>query len=114
MNTSLFAIAMVVLSSIIGAFGGFLFKKASSRLSFNIRSLLTNYALAGGVILYALGALTYLIALRHGELNILYPISSLTYIWSLIIARYALNEKINVYKVTGITLIIIGAFIIVS
>ncbi|MBU0907383.1 MAG: EamA family transporter [Nanoarchaeota archaeon] len=114
METSLLAIGLVVVSSITGAIGGFLFKLASKNLSFNIPKLIKNLPLISGFVLFGLSALVYIFALRHGSLNTLYPLSSLTYIWSTIMAKKFLKEKINLYKWMGILLIVLGSALIVS
>jgi multidrug transporter EmrE-like cation transporter len=51
-------------------------------------------------------------ALRFGELNTLYPIVSLTFIWVTMISVYVLNESISFSKISGITTIIGGVFLI--
>jgi len=67
-----------------------------------------------GFFFFGIAALLYLIALRNGELNVLYPISALSYVWSLFIGKKFLNEKINIYKQGGVALIIIGLIFIVN
>jgi len=114
MTTSIEAIFLVVISSLTGAFGGFLFKRASSDIIFSISKLIKNYKLIIGFFLFALSAVIYIVALTQGELNVLYPISALTYVWSSLIARRYLNEEINFYKWVGITLIIFAAILIVQ
>ncbi len=113
MNTSIESILLVVFSSVIGAFGGFLFNKASKKLSFSLE-IIRNYSLIGGLILFAAAAVVYIFALTRGELNVLYPISALTYVWSSILAKAYLSEEINSYKWCGISLIILGAIFIVN
>lgn len=111
---NLLAVSLVVVSSIIGAFGGFIFKLASEKLRLNVFSILKNYKLILGFVLFGLSSAIYISALKMEALNILYPISSLTYIWSSIIAWKFLDEKLNMYKWTGIILIILGAILIVG
>ncbi len=113
MATSLISILLVILSSIIGAFGGFVFKGAAKELKFNLKKMMRNYRLIFGFILFGLASVIYIGALTKGELNVLYPVSSLTYIWSSLIAKKYLNEKLNFYKWSGIALIILGAILIV-
>ena len=104
----------MVISSIIGATGGYFFKQASSNLSFKISSLLKNFKLFVGFFFFGIAALLGVIALMGGELNVLYPISSLSYVWSLFIGKKILNEKINIYKLGGVGLIMIGLIFIVN
>ena len=108
MATKLWAILLVVAATLIGAFGPILLKKASARKLSSIKSLSTNYALFGGVALYALGTLLFIPALKGGELSVLYPFVALGYIWVSLLSVKFLGEKMNKLKWIGIALIIIG------
>ena len=113
MQISLIAIILVVISSIIGAVGGFVFNRVSQNLTFKLSRLLRNYKLVLGFFLFGLSAIIYIIALKKGDLNIIYPLSSLTYVWSTLLAKKYLNESINIHKWSGILLIILGTILIV-
>ena len=108
MATQLWAIGLVILASLIGAFGPILLKKASEKKLSKISSLMTNYALMGGVALYAIGTILFIPALKGGDLSILYPFVSLTYVWVSLLSVKFLGEKMNALKWFGITLIILG------
>jgi len=112
MPASSFSIFLAFLSSIVAALGGFIFKLASSKLK--IKTFYKNYNLYIGGILFFLAAFIYIIALKSGELNILYPITAFTYVWSTVLAKKYLKEKINPWKISGILLIIFGTAIIVN
>lgn len=114
METSVVSILLVVLSSVIGAFGGFVFKQSTKNLKFSFDGLIRNWRLVLGFFLFGIASITYIIALKGGDLNVLYPISSLTYVWSAFIARKHLEENINLFKVIGIFLIVLGSVVIVS
>ena len=114
MATTTFSILLAIVASIIGATGGYFFKIASGKLSLNLFLLIKNFQLYIGFFFFGIAALLSIIALRHGELNVLYPISSLSYVWSLFIGKKFLNEKINLYKWSGVGLIIIGVIFIVN
>ena len=108
MKTQLWSIGLVILATIVGAFGPILLKKASSKKLSRIGSLITNYHLFGGVALYALGTLLFIPALKGGELSVLYPFVSLSYIWVSLLSVKFLGEKMNKFKWLGIALIIAG------
>lgn len=108
MATQLWAILLVMLATLVGAFGPILLKKASARKLSRISSLIKNYHLFGGVSLYALGTMMFIPALRGGDLSILYPFVSLTYIWVSLLSVKFLGESMNKYKWLGVTLIIAG------
>jgi len=108
MTTELWAIGMVILATIVGAFGPILLKKASAKSLSKISSLITNYSLFGGVALYAVGTILFIPALKGGELSVLYPFVALIYIWVSLLSVRFLGEKMNKFKWVGIALIIIG------
>lgn len=108
MATELWAIGLVIIATLIGAFGPILLKKASARKLSKISSLVKNYYLFGGISLYALGTVLFIPALRGGDLSILYPFVSVTYIWVSLLSVKFLGEKMNKHKWFGIALIIVG------
>lgn len=108
MATQLWAIALVVLATLVGAFGPILLKKASAKRLSKIRSLATNHHLFGGVALYAIGTILFIPALKGGDLSVLYPFVALAYIWVSLLSVKFLGEKMNKLKWMGIALIIIG------
>jgi uncharacterized membrane protein len=108
MATQLWAIALVISATLIGAFGPILLKKASAKKLSKISSLATNYHLFGGVSLYAIGTLLFIPALKGGDLSVLYPLVSVNYIWVSLLSVKFLGEKMNKLKWIGIALIIIG------
>lgn len=112
MATQLWAIGLVVSATLIGAFGPILLKKASAKELSSIKSLSTNYPLFWGVALYAMGTLLFIPALKGGDLSVLYPFVSLSYIWVSLLSVKFLGESMNKFKWMGIALIILGvAFI---
>ena len=108
MATQLWAIALVILATFVGAFGPILLKKASAKRLSKLSSLMTNYHLFGGVALYAIGTLLFIPALKGGDLSVLYPFVALAYIWVSLLSVKFLGEKMNKFKWIGIILIIVG------
>ena len=49
-----------------------------------------------------------ILALREGELSMLYPIIALTYVWVNLLSMYFFNEHLNLWKGVGIGLVIGG------
>jgi len=68
--------------------------------------------LLGGYAIYAAGALSMIFAYRYGELSVLQPINSMSYVFSTITAVFILHEKIPLINIAGIALIIIGVVVI--
>ena len=108
MPAEMWAIGLVVLATLVGAFGPILLKKASAKKLSKLSSLITNYHLFGGVFLYGIGTVLFIPALKGGDLSILYPFVSLTYIWVSLLSVKFLGEKMNLIKWLGIVFIILG------
>jgi multidrug transporter EmrE-like cation transporter len=71
-------------------------------------ALLSNVPLVCGFALHACNALLLILALRGGELSILWPIYALSYVWVALLSAYFFGDQINAWKVGGIALIILG------
>lgn len=106
------SIIIVVVSCFVGAYGAILLKKGSDTMKFKFKALIKNKYLLGGVLIYGIGTIFYIIALRGGNLSILYPLVSTTYVWIAIFSQKFLGEKMNKYKWFGITLILFGVSLI--
>jgi len=109
MKTQPKAIALVLASTVFISFAQILFKTASSGFSFEIVSMVTNYNLVAGILLYILAAAMLIVALRRGELSILYPMYASSYIWvSLLSSVFFPADQMSLIKWAGIFLIISG------
>jgi len=112
MKTKKEAIALVLLCTFLTAAGQIFLKIGSGNLSFNILNLLGNFPLVIGFVLYFLGAVILVIALKHGELSVLYPFCAASYIWICLLSMKFLNEKMNKLKWLGVITIVIGITLI--
>jgi drug/metabolite transporter (DMT)-like permease len=74
--------------------------------------ILTTPALFGGYALYGLFTILMVLALRYGELSLLYPIIALTYVWVTILSMVVFHETMNAFKVAGILTIMGGVGIL--
>ncbi len=106
------AIGLVVLGTIIGAFGALMLKLGSGRFSFNPIKFFKNWKILLGCLLYFLSTIPFIIALKFADLSVLYPFVATSYIWVAILSVYALKEKMNAWKWAGITAIIVGVIFI--
>ncbi len=112
MSTALWAIGLVFIATIIGAFGSLLLKFGSEHFVLNIKKILTNYKLIFGLLLYVFASVLFIFALSGGELSVLYPETSLSYIWISLLSIKFLKEKMNKFKWLGISSIIVGVILI--
>jgi drug/metabolite transporter (DMT)-like permease len=94
--------------SALGAFAGLFLKKASGNLK--IKKLITNYNFYLGAFLYLTAALINIYVLKYLEYSVVLPLTSITYVWTMVISYFVLGEKITLKKVMGVCLILIGTF----
>lgn len=73
-----------------------------------VADLITNVPLIGGLALYGAGTVLMIVALKHGELSVLYPLLSLSYVWVAILSVMLLHETMNPLKIAGICVIMAG------
>lgn len=73
-----------------------------------LTAILTNVPLLLGYSLHACNAFLLILALRDGELSMLYPIIALTYVWVNVLSLYFFGEHMNVWKALGIALVMGG------
>jgi uncharacterized membrane protein len=100
------ALLFLIVGTFLAAWGALYFKKGSTD---NTTGRMFSYlTLLKGLSLYGLSGIFYLSALHMEELSVVYPFVSLTYVWAVVFSRAYLNERINRYKILGLTLIIIG------
>jgi len=89
---------------------------AFGSLHFHISAALvavaTNVPMIVGLSLYGMGAVMMVLALQHGELSVLYPIISLSYVWVAILSVLVFHEHLNVYRIGGIAVIIGGVAVL--
>ena len=105
-------IIILLFAILLGAFGSLYFKIGAEKLSRNFGDLLKNFALMKGAILYGTSAIFYIIALKGGELSVLYPIVATGYIVVCFLSVKFLHERMNKEKWLGIALIILGVSLI--
>jgi multidrug transporter EmrE-like cation transporter len=74
--------------------------------------ILTNLPLFGGLACYGFSTMLLVLALRYGELSVLYPIIALTYVWVSILSVTLLGESINAFKIAGLVLIVLGVAVL--
>jgi len=97
---------------VLGAIAQILFKIGVRNLALTPIGLLTNVPLIAGCAFYGLFTIAMVLALREGELSMLYPIIALTYVWVTLLSYWLLKETPNVYKNLGIVTIVIGVAVL--
>jgi multidrug transporter EmrE-like cation transporter len=75
-------------------------------------SLAGDLPLFAGYALYGVVTVLLVLALRDGELSMLYPIIALTYVWVTLLSYALLPEKPNWQKNVGIATIVAGVAVL--
>lgn len=96
----------------MGGFAGLFLKRGTDRLSSNIIFKIKEMYI--GAVLYAGAAVLNIMILQYLDYSVVMPMMSITYIWTVIISKFFLKEKITKRKITGLALIITGVFIIAT
>lgn len=101
---------LVLIGAFIGAIGNLVIKKGTNRYSF--AKLFGSSLLWGGLFLYGLSVIFYVVALRQEELSVVYPLVSTTYLWTTFFSVKYLRERMNKWKWIGLLGIILGVTLI--
>jgi uncharacterized membrane protein len=112
MQTKLWAVLTVIFTTLLTSIGQILYKKAADQLVFTPIGLMTNIYLIVGIVVYAVAGILVIIALRGGEVSVLYPIIATSYIWVSFLSIYFLSESMNAWKWLGISTIFLGIVMI--
>lgn len=108
METYIYVI--IILMTFLGALASVFLKKASANE--NLKKTMLSYNLYVGGGLYIICALLNIFVLKYLPYSVVLPLTSITYIWTLLLARMFFKEKISFRKVVGIIIISIGAVLV--
>lgn len=78
----------------------------------NFINTVFSYRILIGVMLYGISMFLFFYLLSNYKLSIIVPLTSLTYIFNLIIAVFVFKESLIMSQVLGILIIIIGIFLV--
>lgn len=106
-KTSFKTILLVIICTLFTSTGQIFWKIGSASIN-NITSFIMNPLLIIGFICYGLGAGLLIIAMKYGELSVVYPFIALSFIWVNIASIFLFNETISLINTAGILGIIIG------
>lgn len=102
------SVALVFACTILGAAAQILMKVGMSHFVPNPAAIVSNVPLMAGYVLYGINTIMLVLALKEGELSMLYPIIALTYVWVTLLSYTLLSEPPNRYKNIGIATIVVG------
>ncbi len=108
MKTPFFSMLLVLVASIIGSVGAVFLKAGAASLHRQLSTWLLNWRLMVGVAVAIVSSYFFVLAVRRGELTVLYPLISLGYVWTLFWSRIFFREPFTRKKFFGLGLILLG------
>ena len=112
MESKAWVVAVAALCAVLGSIGQMLFKLGSASVELSLRSWIINIKVLGGMTLYGFSAILFIIALKHGNLSVLYPVIATSYVWVALISTRVFGEPMSLLKWLGIALILGGVTLI--
>lgn len=113
-DTKPWAIGIVVICTFFTAIGSLLLKKGVDRFSPSLEGLLNTYPVLIGLFFYFLGFILLTLAFKHGELSVLFPFVSLSFIWVAGLSYIFLSEMLGLFEIIGLGSIMVGVILIGS
>ncbi len=111
--TRIQSVGLVFICTILGAAAQILMKNGVNNMThFSLMQAIQNVPLLAGYCLYGINTLLLMLALRDGELSMLYPIIALTYVWVTMLSTYFFNEHVTLLKLAGIMVIVAGVTVL--
>ena len=102
-------IVLIFVMTFSGSMGAFFLKKGTSKMDgISILEMLKTPELYAGGVLYVLGACTNIFLLRSMPYTVVYPMTSLTYVWTMFVSALFLGERVTRNKILAVICIILG------
>ncbi len=109
LKTPIGSILCVLIASVLGAAGQFLFKTASAHPRAGILSVLRSPWAIAGMLCYVTVMVLFTHAFRKGgTVTVLYPIYASTFIWAAVMALILYGDPIRPIHVVGMGLLVLG------
>lgn len=107
------SVLLVFLCTLIGAAAQVFFKLGATAIARPTPvQILTNPTLLFGYCLYGISTMLLVLALRKGQLSLLYPVIALTYVWVTLLSIMIFHESLNAFKAIGLAVIVAGVAVL--
>jgi multidrug transporter EmrE-like cation transporter len=108
------AVLLVAFCTFLGATAQILMKLGAdhSKAHPGLAGMITNPVLIAGYGLYAVVTVLIVVAFKDGELSVLYPILSLSYLWVTVLSFFVFHDTLNADKLIGVAVIICGVAVL--
>jgi len=111
-ETKPWAILVVILCTVFTSTGSLFLKLGANRLSLSLQGLLDGYLVIVGLFFYFIGFILLTFSFRHGELSVLFPFVSLSFVWVAILSPIVLEEAVTPLEMAGVAAIVCGVVLI--
>ena len=112
------SLMLVFCCTLLGATAQILMKSGANHLTQmahpGLIGIATNIPLMTGYCLYGMSTVLLVMALKDGELSLLYPVIALTYVWVTGLSFVIFHDTVNVFKITGVAVIVLGVAVLGS
>ncbi len=78
----------------------------------SLKALASSAIVWGGLVLFGVSAIVWLLVLSRATLSFAYPFASLSYILILVFGRFVLHEQVTPLRITGVALIVAGIVLV--
>jgi len=113
-RTHWWAICLMILGTFLISAAQVSFKFASDTFSMSLQGIVANWPLWLGLALYIGAAVLLIAAFSGGELSVLDPLQSASFIWTLLAAWLLLSERVSLRNIAGIAIILAGIIVLTS
>ncbi len=104
-------IILLMTMTVLGAVAALFLKKASN--SGSVKELAISRHLYIGGMLYISTAIINIYLLKHLDYTVLLPLTSITYIWTMLLSNFFLKETIGKKKIIGVLGIVTGSILLI-
>ena len=101
----------VLAMTLIGALGAFFLKAGMDQVN-GLACVFRNPRIYLGGTFYLIGALLNILLLRHLPYSVLYPMTAVTYVWSMLLSAAFLGESLTRRKLIGVAAVVLGVAIL--
>jgi len=109
MSSVMLGLIFLLVSTISGSLGAMGLKQVMNQTKkVTVGSLLSSVWFWVALVLYVISAVTNIELLKYLDYSIAYPMTVLTYVWTVILSYFIFGEQITARKIVAVLFIIVG------
>jgi multidrug transporter EmrE-like cation transporter len=110
MKTKPIAVLLMIIATVFTTIAQVFYKIGANNLT--PTGWYTNWQLPFGLILYGVAGVLLILALKKGEVSVLYPIFATAFVWVLLLSNYIFGEALTIQKWAAVAVILLGIVLI--